>query len=187
PGVNLKIIHRDKIIGVIGVSGKPDDVFDVARLIKVMVETIVNQKYLYRMAYYQDMQWSFWLHQLLHPSGFDKAKLEEEAFYSLGVDPNDYWRVFLLFGADAQRYVELIKKELKQIRLYPLFILPFIENEVVIAIKDNKDDHLDLNDVASRFLEMTQPLTDCLLILNLSFELCNRGSVKKRTGTYKTL
>ena len=44
-GVNIPISFNKKIIGVIGVTGKPDKVRDFASLVKVTAELLINQEY----------------------------------------------------------------------------------------------------------------------------------------------
>lgn len=43
PGINLPIIYLDKIIGVIGISGKPDQVRHYGELVKMTAELIIEQ------------------------------------------------------------------------------------------------------------------------------------------------
>ncbi|WP_114765928.1 sugar diacid recognition domain-containing protein [Vibrio rhodolitus] len=43
PGINLPIIFQDKVIGVIGISGKPDAVHQYGELVKMTAELIIEQ------------------------------------------------------------------------------------------------------------------------------------------------
>ncbi|MCE2572164.1 helix-turn-helix domain-containing protein [Motilimonas eburnea] len=43
PGINLPIIYLDKVVGVIGVSGEPEQVRQYAELVKMTAELIVEQ------------------------------------------------------------------------------------------------------------------------------------------------
>jgi carbohydrate diacid regulator len=47
PGVNIPIHFRNRIIGVIGISGNPDIVSSLAALVKVTAELLINQEYLF--------------------------------------------------------------------------------------------------------------------------------------------
>ena len=42
-GINLPILHQDKVIGVVGISGKPDDVRRYGEMVKMTAELIVDQ------------------------------------------------------------------------------------------------------------------------------------------------
>src|SRR5690625_247261 len=57
PGANLPIIHHDKIEGVVGVSGNPDEILPMTGLIRVSVEIIIDQLYNQRQEYYKERQW----------------------------------------------------------------------------------------------------------------------------------
>lgn len=134
PGANLKITHQDKIVGVVGVSGRPRDILSITGLIKVAVEVIINQLHIHRQAYYQERQWNYWLHQLLHPNGFNKDQLEKEAIYSLDINTEHNWRVILMYGKKVQTYIDLIRQKLADMKIKPLFSLLFLEREIVITI-----------------------------------------------------
>lgn len=45
PGVNMPIYFNDTVIGVIGISGKPEEVQPFADIVKVTAELLVEQKY----------------------------------------------------------------------------------------------------------------------------------------------
>jgi len=44
PGLNMPIILNGQIIGVVGVSGHPDEVRDIARMVKMVTELILEQE-----------------------------------------------------------------------------------------------------------------------------------------------
>ncbi len=48
PGVNMPIHFRNKIIGVIGISGDPNIVGPFAELVRVTSELLINQEFLFR-------------------------------------------------------------------------------------------------------------------------------------------
>ncbi|MGF1738540.1 sugar diacid recognition domain-containing protein [Photobacterium satsumensis] len=53
PGINLPIVFRDQIIGVVGVSGTPDQVRNYGELVKMTAELIVEQE-----ALMSQVQWN---------------------------------------------------------------------------------------------------------------------------------
>ena len=133
-GVNLPILHRNKIRGVVGVSGNPDDIKQVTGIIRASVEIALEQIYLQRQAYFKERQWSNWVHQLLHPMGFDKEQLEEDAIYSLSINPNQSWRVIVFTDENIHDYLDPIQQEIQGAKIKTLFTLPFFENEIIVAI-----------------------------------------------------
>ncbi|MEG2290965.1 MAG: sugar diacid recognition domain-containing protein [Clostridium sp.] len=45
PGVNIPIIFKENIIGVIGITGNPNDVSQFGKLVSVTAELLINQEY----------------------------------------------------------------------------------------------------------------------------------------------
>jgi len=134
-GVNLPIKHNDRLAGVVGVSGKPEEIYKFTGLIRSAVEIVMERLHIERQGYFKERQWSYWIHQLLHPSGFDKENLEEEAKYSLQVNIHSDWKVIVLYGNQAvDDILDEIRREIKSINLDVLFTLPFAGYEIIIAL-----------------------------------------------------
>ncbi|MDN7245216.1 CdaR family transcriptional regulator [Planococcus shenhongbingii] len=46
PGVNLPLVFRNQIIGVIGITGNPEDLVDIGELVKMTTELMIKQEFL---------------------------------------------------------------------------------------------------------------------------------------------
>lgn len=46
PGINLPITFEDKIAGVIGITGNPDELADLGRIVKMTTELMIKQEYI---------------------------------------------------------------------------------------------------------------------------------------------
>ncbi|MBP2077047.1 CdaR family transcriptional regulator [Oceanobacillus polygoni] len=46
PGINLPIVFQEKIIGVIGITGNPNEMGDIAELVKMATELMINQEFI---------------------------------------------------------------------------------------------------------------------------------------------
>ncbi|MBA9026599.1 MULTISPECIES: CdaR family transcriptional regulator [Bacillaceae] len=46
PGINLPIVFHDKIVGVIGITGNPDDMADLGELVKMTTELMIKAEYM---------------------------------------------------------------------------------------------------------------------------------------------
>ena len=134
PGMNLPIMHLGKITGVVGVSGQPKEVKQVSGLIRASVEIVLEQIYMQRQAHFKERQWGYWLQQLLHPNGYNEHELMEEATYTLGIETDVSWRVVLIKGEDIQNSLEAIRGEASEQKIPFLFILPFLDQSIVMAI-----------------------------------------------------
>lgn len=134
PGANLPIIHQDKMEGVIGVSGNPDEISPITGLIRASVEIALEQIYVQRQANFKERQWNYWLQQLLHPSGLDEKKLEEESIYTLNISTKKTWKVIVLYGESIQNLLEIIREKVIDQEVKALFTLIFSKNEIIITI-----------------------------------------------------
>lgn len=139
-GANLPIMHQSKIEGVVGVSGNPAEILPMTGLIRASVEIVIAQMYVQEQAYYKERQWNFWLQQLLHPSGLNKERLEEEAVYSLHIHTKSFWTVIVLYGENVQDFLEVIRQKISAQKVNTLFTLPFSGNEVIITIPSEVKD-----------------------------------------------
>ncbi len=54
PGINLPIVQKGSIIGVVGISGIPEEVQDFGSLVVLMTELLINQKLLSK-----EVEWKF--------------------------------------------------------------------------------------------------------------------------------
>ncbi|MGJ9457946.1 CdaR family transcriptional regulator [Oceanobacillus sp. CF4.6] len=138
-GVNLPIINNENISGVVGVSGNPEEMYKFTGIILTAVEVVMEQLHIERQEYFQETQLSYWLQQLLHPSGFNQAELEEAADYSLQVNIRSDWRVIVLYGEIGRDVLAIIRREITSMKLNTLFTMPFFENEIIITIPASFD------------------------------------------------
>ena len=131
PGANLPIFHRDKLAGVVGLTGPPDQVTQAAGMTQGSVEIALEQIYIQRQAFYQERQWNHWLQQLLNEE-IDRDELIREASYTLRIDVNRTWQVLVFQAKDPFELAESLKSMFHH-KDY-LFILPYQDNMVIAAI-----------------------------------------------------
>lgn len=46
PGVNLPIVFQEQMIGVIGITGNPDEISEISQLVKMMTELMIHQNHI---------------------------------------------------------------------------------------------------------------------------------------------
>ncbi|MBU7595760.1 CdaR family transcriptional regulator [Metabacillus halosaccharovorans] len=95
-GVNLPVEYHDKIIGVIGITGHPDDVWEIAQILKVTVEVMIGQRELNNQLQYQNKIVENWVKDLIHPTIIDIEKLKSDAFHYLNIDLQQDVTIFLV-------------------------------------------------------------------------------------------
>ncbi len=96
PGVNLPVVIHNKIIGVIGITGNPDDVIKFAQILKVTVEVMLQEIELSNKLQYETKIMERWVIELIHPHETDSSKLEIDAKYYLNLDINKEISIFLI-------------------------------------------------------------------------------------------
>ncbi|MFL6516628.1 MAG: CdaR family transcriptional regulator, partial [Bacillus sp. (in: firmicutes)] len=74
PGVNIPIHFRNKIIGVIGISGDPAIVEPFAELVRVTAELLINQEFLFtERRIKEQMKEEFMYHWIFRVDEYDEA------------------------------------------------------------------------------------------------------------------
>ncbi len=96
PGVNLPVKIHNKIVGVIGVTGDPNEVIKFAQILKVTVEVMLQEIELSNKLQYENKIMERWVLDLVHPHEIDSSKLEVDARYYLNLDINKELSIFLI-------------------------------------------------------------------------------------------
>ena len=115
-GVNLALMYKNKIVGVLGVTGIPETVKSVALIIKMTVETLFEYEMSQEtLARYLNLE-SYFINRLLYEEEVDKKELSGLA-EQLGYK-DDMIRVPILFKMDIQTVPEILLRKIKEGVLY---------------------------------------------------------------------
>jgi carbohydrate diacid regulator len=95
-GVNLPVEYRAKVIGVIGITGHPEDVWKFAQILKVTVEVMISQMELNNQLQYQNKIVDNWVMDLVHPTIVDIEKLKSNAIHYLNINLQQELTIFLV-------------------------------------------------------------------------------------------
>lgn len=95
PGVNLPIQFQDRIAGVVGITGDPQEITQLAHVIKMSVEVLLQQVHMNAQLHYRRNAVKAWVHDLIHPYDFDHDRLSYLA-RSLSIDTDVRRSVFLI-------------------------------------------------------------------------------------------
>lgn len=134
PGVNIPIHFRNRIIGVIGISGDPDIVSPFAELVRVTAELLLNQEFLFRERRIKEqMKEEFLYHWIFRNEDYDKSFINNGEV--LGIDIS-IKRKAVIVKSKMNKLIPLHDQEF-MFRLNPnviLYIVP-IPSEVVKRIE----------------------------------------------------
>jgi len=87
PGVNMPIHFRNKIIGVIGISGDPNIVGPFAELVRVTADLLINQEFLFRERRIQEqMKEEFLFQWVFRCEAYDAAILSSGEALGINLD-----------------------------------------------------------------------------------------------------
>lgn len=85
PGINLPICFREKVVGVIGITGEPEDIRHHAELVKMAAELVLEQSFLLERVQWRQRIESEIVNQLISDSDVGDHQLKNRAAW-LGMD-----------------------------------------------------------------------------------------------------
>ncbi|MBO1001906.1 CdaR family transcriptional regulator [Pseudogracilibacillus auburnensis] len=145
-GVNVPIEMKDKIVGVVGITGDPTKIYKFIHIIKITVETLLEQQLLIEQLRYKHTALEEWVQNLVDVNYNDIPLLESKAKY-LNININIECSVFafeiLDFNQRTYDYETLHKNEVRIMQLfklyYPQCLFPtYIGKGIFIAGLSNK-------------------------------------------------
>ncbi|WP_409254051.1 CdaR family transcriptional regulator [Bacillus sp. SCS-153A] len=116
-GVNLPIEFLNEIIGTVGITGKPEQVLELAQMTKITVELMLQQAYLQQQAQFEQQQLHSWMMELMNPDSFDEKKLANHAKHFLKLDLEKVFAVILV-EVPALSSLDPLKDLMKRNRLW---------------------------------------------------------------------
>ena len=139
PGVMLPIVHRGKRTGAIGVTGEPDEVRDIAKVMKFAIETMYEFESQHELSARRRSMKERFIYGILSNEVADIEKLKEDA-ETLGWDESCVRLPVLLF-LDEMADVPTVLRKLKESALYSRQdIISVVQDKNVIIFKSFKPD-----------------------------------------------
>ena len=112
PGVNLPVTYEKEVIGVVGVTGNPDEVQAVAYAIKTSLETMIEYEFYKESIFQRQSVKNMFINLLLYEKNYD-AKMTESMAARLSYSTNAY-RVPVIASIKGEMLLEealgLVKK-----------------------------------------------------------------------------
>lgn len=143
PGVMLPIEHRGKRTGAIGVTGEPDEVRDIAKVMKFAIETMYEFESQHEMNAKRKSMKDRFIYGILSNEVADVEKLREDA-ETLGWEES-YVRLPVLLFLDEMADMPTVLRKLKESALYShQDIISVVQDKNVIIFKSFKPDPASL-------------------------------------------
>ncbi|WP_440706053.1 CdaR family transcriptional regulator [Heyndrickxia oleronia] len=108
PGINLPIVFQEKIIGVIGITGHPDEIAEFSELVKMITEMMIQQSFIT-----EQLEWKQRLKELvfeeLMKESIDKESIQQR-LHLIGVKLESPYQVATIeLGSSQYNRRELIQ------------------------------------------------------------------------------
>lgn len=157
-GVNLALEYRDAIIGVIGVTGDPDEVRPIAALLKVSVENLYELELQQSATLNRTTQKDQLFHHLLY---FNNAASDDMVHLATELGYNaDSFRIPILFNvprAQDQETVSIICKKSRYHTKQDMLVRSIEGNPLVfLHMEQNNEAEIDYAAAVERYLTPIQ-------------------------------
>ena len=113
PGVNLPIEFQENIVGVVGITGNPDEVYRFGKIIKMNVEALLQQIHMNKQLHFRKMVLESFIMELISPYEFSEKKLRMTA-RTLQLDVNAERSVMVVEIEEMKWPEETINGEMLQ-------------------------------------------------------------------------
>jgi carbohydrate diacid regulator len=162
PGVNLPIFFNDECIGTVGITGDPKEVYNIARIVKITVEALLQQNYLSNQLRYKRNMIEEWAFDLINPKFTNFVDLEERAQF-LKINTEQICTIFLIEIDDLTNktvgYKQISEKQDRILQLMSVHFTPFFiaftrKHQFIMAFPAEKNnDLLNIRSLANRIYE----------------------------------
>ncbi|KAA0566020.1 hypothetical protein F0342_04870 [Bacillus sp. CH30_1T] len=95
-GINLPIEFLGEMIGVVGVTGSPQELDQFVKIVKITVEVMLQQVHFHNQLQHQKTLMDNWLLDLVHPHYFDERKNEAFAHHYLHLETSQNVQILLV-------------------------------------------------------------------------------------------
>ncbi|MFP7170732.1 CdaR family transcriptional regulator [Terribacillus halophilus] len=85
PGINLPILFNDQVVGVIGITGEPEQIRNYAQLVKMAAELVLEQSFLLERVQWKQRLQSEIVNQLIAEGDLNEESIKQRAGF-LGMD-----------------------------------------------------------------------------------------------------
>lgn len=142
PGINLPIRFSNRIVGVVGITGEPEQIQNYAQLVKMAAELVLEQSFLLERVQWKQRLQSEIVNQLISEEGVNEASIKERAGF-LGINLEHPRIVIVIEQSD---YTEISNQKLIRSVQYEIGKTDLIgvtfNNEIVVlkaaAVKESK-------------------------------------------------
>ncbi len=186
PGVNLPIVYNNTIIGVVGVTGNPEEVLNLSYVLKTTVETMIEYElYKNKVMRRQDKK-NLFINMLLYEEGINITEIRNLSD-KLGYR-EELLRIPILFRFKSNLEPEEIAAFVKQSSLHSKQNITFVTLErnvcVFKVIKEPK--HMFIEGIKAEVIDYLEGVRKAIEFYDSDFEFkCYVGSLQRSFKLYR--
>ncbi|OXM82632.1 CdaR family transcriptional regulator [Paenibacillus rigui] len=110
PGVNLPIVFHQQTVGVVGITGTPEDLLPFAELVKMTTEMMIKQSYFKLQSEWRQITKDMIIQELIKPAPSDREGIQHR-LDALGTDFKPPYQVaVILFPNRSSHTQELLER-----------------------------------------------------------------------------
>lgn len=135
PGLNIPILFKDEIEGVIGITGDPEDVSQFAKIIKVTSELLLSEQYSLKSSLRKEMLKEEFLYEWIY---LKEAYSNEFILkgQSVNIDILKPKKVALIYHKDMRSSSAI--KEVKKYLSEDDYYIKLSDEKIIVILKDTK-------------------------------------------------
>ncbi|QXM05137.1 CdaR family transcriptional regulator [Crassaminicella indica] len=188
-GVNEPILINGEVVGVVGLTGDPEEVRPFSKLVRVTAALLIEQAKRLK----QDQEKEKQMEEFLYELAYRKKEYDKE-FYSLssnyGVNLDNNYQGIILIGENMENFEKTLKK------LLPMstHFLRLDAQRVVLFLEENKKNHMliqlleDQEEIKKMGVgDFSKPFSNSLEKAGLAIEIGKKIMPSKKVYTYKEL
>ncbi|SCI52373.1 CdaR family transcriptional regulator [Romboutsia sp. 1001713B170207_170306_H8] len=162
-GINLPIIFSNEMIGVIGVTGNPDDIRQFGELVRITAELLVNEHFTFSKKKAFEMHRDKFFYELTQLEGEYSEEIKRESS-ELGIDL-DIPRIALVINIKNKdfNYYLKIKDKLWMFLEKQEFIIEYFENTLVVLVNTPSKQNIIIDILSQEELDIGVSLKENLI------------------------
>lgn len=135
PGINLPIRFSNQIVGVIGITGEPEDIQHYAQLVKMAAELVLEQSFLLERVQWKQRMQSEIVNQLISEEQVNEERTKERAAM-LGINLEKPRTAFLLKPLNSDEMSNQTLTRLVQYEMENTDLVGITFNNDVVVLKE---------------------------------------------------
>ena len=173
PGINLPILFNDQVVGVIGITGEPEQIRNYAQLVKMAAELVLEQSFLLERVQWKQRLQNEIVNQLISEGDLNEEALKQRAGF-IGIDLEQSRAAIVMEITDdaqvtAQKLMRAVRYEMSK---NDLIGITYNDEIVILKVCENKKE-------ITPFLERLQKVST-------GKALIGSGSIATQSNQLKT-